>query len=60
LHFADREVPSFGRYARRPAVADERGLVSVPPDPLPKIVAGAVIAAGLAYGLSRTRRAHGT
>jgi glyoxylase-like metal-dependent hydrolase (beta-lactamase superfamily II) len=58
-HFESREVPAFGRYARHPAVMDERGLVSLPPDPLPKIVAGAVVAAGVAYGLARARRAPG-
>ena len=54
-HFSEREVPSFGRYVRQPAVTDERGIVALPPDPLPKVLAGAVVAAGVAYGLARTR-----
>ena len=55
-HFADREIPTFGRYAQQPARTDERGIVSVPPDPLPKVLAGAALAAGIAYGLARARR----
>ncbi len=55
--FAQREVPSFGRYAREPAVADEQGIVTLPPDPLPKVLAGAVVAAGLTFGLARRRSA---
>ena len=46
-------VPAQGRYVAEPAVADERGVVSVPPaprDPLPKVVAG--IAAAAAVGLA--------
>ena len=31
-HFDAREVPSAGRYARQPAVTDERGIVSLPPE----------------------------
>jgi glyoxylase-like metal-dependent hydrolase (beta-lactamase superfamily II) len=53
--FADRETPKFGRYARRAAVTDERGIVSLPPDPLPKVVAGVALAAGLAWSLSHAR-----
>jgi glyoxylase-like metal-dependent hydrolase (beta-lactamase superfamily II) len=56
-NFAYREVPRFGRYATQPAVTDERGIVSLPPDPLPKVVAGAVIAAGAAWALAQKRRA---
>jgi glyoxylase-like metal-dependent hydrolase (beta-lactamase superfamily II) len=56
-NFDRREVPAFGRYARRPAVTDERGIVSLPPDPLPKVLAGAVIAAGAAWALAQKRRA---
>jgi glyoxylase-like metal-dependent hydrolase (beta-lactamase superfamily II) len=54
--FDRRELPTFGRYTARPAVTDEYGIVSLPPDPLPKVVAGAVIAAGVALALSRSRR----
>ena len=53
--FPEREVPRFGRYAHRPAIADERGTVSLPPDPLPKVMAGVALAAGLAWGLSHSR-----
>ena len=53
--FAEREAPRFGRYARRAAVTDERGIVSLPPDPLPKVMAGVVLAAGLAWSLSHAR-----
>jgi glyoxylase-like metal-dependent hydrolase (beta-lactamase superfamily II) len=53
--FMEREVPRFGRYAQRPAVTDEQGIVSLPPDPLPKVAAGLVVAAGVAWGLAQTR-----
>jgi glyoxylase-like metal-dependent hydrolase (beta-lactamase superfamily II) len=56
-HFDKREVPSVGRYARQPAVTDDRGIVSLPPDPLPKVAAGVAIAAGVAWGLARARTA---
>jgi glyoxylase-like metal-dependent hydrolase (beta-lactamase superfamily II) len=42
--------PSAGRYVHRPAVTDERGVVSVPPpvaDPTPLALAGAAAAIGL-------------
>jgi hypothetical protein len=55
-NFDRREIPRFGRYADRPAVTDEYGIVSLPPDPLPKVVAGAVLAAGAALALARSRR----
>jgi glyoxylase-like metal-dependent hydrolase (beta-lactamase superfamily II) len=53
--FMEREVPRFGRYAQRPAITDEQGIVSLPPDPLPKVAAGLVVAAGVAWGLAQTR-----
>lgn len=53
--FEDREVPRFGRYARQPAITDERGIVSLPPDPLPKVAAGLALAAGVAWGLAQSR-----
>ena len=53
--FEEREVPRFGRYARQPAVTDERGIVSLPPDPLPKVAAGIAVAAGVAWGLAHNR-----
>jgi len=55
-HFADQEVPSIGRYALQPAITDESGIVSLPPDPLPKLAAGVAIAAGLTYALALRRR----
>jgi glyoxylase-like metal-dependent hydrolase (beta-lactamase superfamily II) len=54
--FENREVPSFGRYAHQPAITDEQGIVSLPADPLPKVVAGVAVAAGLAWSLARSRR----
>lgn len=54
--FRQREVPRFGRYADRPAVTDARGIVSLPPDPLPRVAAGAAMMAGVAWGLSHYRR----
>lgn len=52
-------VPASGRYVHAPAVADERGVVSVPPpvaDPLPKVLAVAAAAAlGLAFAARRGR-----
>jgi glyoxylase-like metal-dependent hydrolase (beta-lactamase superfamily II) len=35
------ERPAFGRYAKQPAIADETGVVMLPPDPLPAVLAGA-------------------
>jgi glyoxylase-like metal-dependent hydrolase (beta-lactamase superfamily II) len=52
-------VPSHGRYVDRPAVADESGVVSVPPpvsDPLPLVLAAAG-AAVLGTALLRRARA---
>ncbi len=56
-------VPSHGRYVRQPAIADERGVVSVPPpvtDPQLIAVAGigvaAVLGALLLSGTAPTRR----
>ncbi|MBV9124431.1 MAG: MBL fold metallo-hydrolase [Planctomycetes bacterium] len=49
-------LPSYGRYVRRPAVIDERGVVSVPPpvfDPQLAAVAGIGIAALAGFGLLR-------
>jgi glyoxylase-like metal-dependent hydrolase (beta-lactamase superfamily II) len=60
--FERREVPRFGRYAKQPALADENGIVSLPPDPLPKVMAS-VAAAGVVLVLasrgSRARRIGG-
>jgi glyoxylase-like metal-dependent hydrolase (beta-lactamase superfamily II) len=49
-------VPEHGRYVREPTVADERGVVAVPPpvaDPLPLVVAGLGAAALLGLLLRR-------
>ena len=54
--FVSRQVPRFGRYSERPAVTDERGIVSLPPDPLPKVLAGVVIAAAAAWALARKKQ----
>ena len=35
------ERPAFGRYAKQAAIADETGVVMLPPDPLPAVLAGA-------------------
>ena len=53
--FEKREVPSMGRYAGRPAITNEDGIISLPPDPLPRVLAGLVVAAGLTYAISRSR-----
>jgi glyoxylase-like metal-dependent hydrolase (beta-lactamase superfamily II) len=55
-HFEEAAVPSIGRYSRMPAITDDRGVVSLPPDPLPRLLAGAAVAAGLAAGLVLQRR----
>ena len=54
--FDVEEVPSIGRYARQPAVTDERGIVSLPPDPLPRLAAGVALAAGLTCAVALQRR----
>ena len=44
--------PSHGRYSARPAIADERGVVDIPPavpDPLPKQLLIAGLVAGSAF-----------
>jgi glyoxylase-like metal-dependent hydrolase (beta-lactamase superfamily II) len=54
--FEENEVPSVGRYSARPALTDERGIVSLPPDPLPKLVAGVAIAGAMAWAINMRRR----
>lgn len=59
-NFDDLARPIVGRYARRPAVTDERGVVSVPPPligPVPKLLMSAAAGAALWYVLSRRRSA---
>ena len=56
--FDQMERPRIGRYARQPAVADESGVVMLPPDPLPAYLAGAgamAAAVALVWAASRTR-----
>ena len=59
-HFDARERPRFGRYARHPAVADETGIIALPPDPLPRVLAGVgaalAVAGVVAAGLRAARR----
>jgi glyoxylase-like metal-dependent hydrolase (beta-lactamase superfamily II) len=51
------ERPAFGRYAKQPAIADESGIVMLPPDPLPAVLAGAgAMAAAGALVWAVTRR----
>jgi glyoxylase-like metal-dependent hydrolase (beta-lactamase superfamily II) len=40
-NFDTLERPRFGRYSRQPVVADERGVVMLPADPLAPLLAGA-------------------
>ncbi|GAA3917438.1 MBL fold metallo-hydrolase [Hymenobacter algoricola] len=58
-HFDQQVVPRQGRYVGHPAVADESGVVRVPPptaDPLPKWVLGAALVGGLGYLLLRSKK----
>ena len=52
--FAERfRAPRHGRYAAAPAVADEAGIVTLPPapfDPVPLATAAALLATGIALG----------
>ena len=46
--FNELALPERGRYVYQPVLADERGVISLPApvtDPMPKMVAGASIAA---------------
>ena len=54
--FDELEVPRIGRYSKEPAITDERGIVRLPPDPLPKVLAGAAIAGIVAVALARQNR----
>ena len=58
-HFDRRERPRYGRYSTQAAVADETGTVILPPDPLPRVLAGAGAAAaalGLVWAATAARR----
>jgi glyoxylase-like metal-dependent hydrolase (beta-lactamase superfamily II) len=64
LHQLAREfdrvaVPAHGRYVGRPAIADERGVVSVPPpvsDPLPRVLMAIGLGLLLVTALRRSGR----
>jgi glyoxylase-like metal-dependent hydrolase (beta-lactamase superfamily II) len=64
LHLLAREferiaVPAHGRYVGRPAIADMRGVVSVPPpvpDPLPKVLMAIGLGLLLATAVRRSSR----
>jgi glyoxylase-like metal-dependent hydrolase (beta-lactamase superfamily II) len=54
--FDEMERPRFGRYAKQPAIADQTGVVMLPPDPLPAVLAGAgamIAAAGVVWATTR-------
>jgi glyoxylase-like metal-dependent hydrolase (beta-lactamase superfamily II) len=56
----DQKMPDDGRYVRHPALADERGVFSVPPprfDPLPLVLAGAGLLALVGTKMLRGQRA---
>ncbi len=60
---ANFSTPSKGRYVRRPAITDERGIVRLPPpapDPLPKVVAAvgvvALTGAAVMYTMRRNKQ----
>jgi glyoxylase-like metal-dependent hydrolase (beta-lactamase superfamily II) len=61
-NFAENfQIPAHGRYVNEPAIADETGIVSLPPptpDPVRQVlIGGAVLAGGaIAFGLLKRRR----
>jgi glyoxylase-like metal-dependent hydrolase (beta-lactamase superfamily II) len=59
-HFDRLAIPARGRYVARPAVTDERGVITVPPpvpDPLPRILLGVGLALVAGAVLRRSSRA---
>jgi glyoxylase-like metal-dependent hydrolase (beta-lactamase superfamily II) len=53
------ERPRHGRYVHKPAIADERGVIELPPappDPVPRYAAAGAVAAGTALLLLKSRR----
>jgi glyoxylase-like metal-dependent hydrolase (beta-lactamase superfamily II) len=58
-NFDRMERPRLGRYATQPAIADESGVVMLPPDPLPAYLVGAgamAAAAGVLWAVTSSRR----
>jgi hypothetical protein len=58
-HFDETERPRYGRYTSQAAVADDSGTVILPPDPLPKVLAGlgaAAAALGVVWIATAARR----
>ena len=58
---ADFQIPAHGRYVNAPAIADETGIVKLPPpvaDPVRQMLIGGAIVAGgaIAFGLLKRRR----
>lgn len=51
--FATQAEPLFGRYVGTPARTDLRGVLSLPPDPLPKVLTG-LLTTGLAVAAAGT------
>ena len=59
-HHFDELIPQHGRYVGRPALADERGVVALPPpvfDPVPPVLVGLGVMALVGGKLLRGRRA---
>ena len=57
--FYEIAVPDRGRYVREPVLADEQGVVTVPPplpNPWPKVAGAGVLVLGLAAAISFIRR----
>lgn len=59
-YFEEMGMPNSGRYVRKAALTDENGVVALPPDPLPKTLAGmgliAVAGAALGVFLLKSRK----
>src|SRR5439155_22519097 len=59
VDFDEIAVPDRGRYVREPVLADEQGVVSVPPalpNPWPKVAGAGVLLVALAAAFVRKRR----
>ena len=53
-HFNELAVPSDGRYVRRPDLADESGVISVPPPVFPPVAVLLALGAGPTVGALTT------